>query len=172
MGASPLISALGLVSALWPFHGKPQQVTSHYLIPAWHVDATKDRFTGEMRCRIYQGKRKKPDVAYAQGVLTFQFGRHLDTTNASFQIDGGDVQPWISIYPQIIATGGRVRGKSLDNPTEGKVMLPVSILSGAHLVTIRPTLRKAPRSFSVGGFDDALSSGVAQNCDAHTGFVA
>lgn len=172
MGGLPLLGALGLLSAMWPFHHERQVVTERYLIPAWHIDVTHDKFTGETRCRVYQGKRKKPLVAYAQGVLTFQFARRLDTTKASFQLDSGAVQPWTSIYPQIIATGARVRGKSLGNPTEGQVMLPVSILTGAHVVTIRPTPRKKPRTFSVGGFSDALSSGIAQGCDPRTGFVA
>ena len=172
MGGTPLLSALGLLSALWPFHQERQTVTERYLIPAWHVDATRDRFTGEMRCRVYQGKRKKPDVAYAQGVLTFRFARKLDTTRASFRVDNGAVQPWSAVYPQIVETGARVRGKSLDNPTEGQVLLPAVTLSGAHVVTIRPTPDRKPRLFSVNGFTDALSSGQAQGCDVRTGFVA
>lgn len=172
MGVSPLLGVIGLLSAVWPFHHEHQTVTERYVIPAWHVDATRDKFTGEMRCRLYQGKRKKPTVAYAQGVLTFRFARKLDTTKASFRIDSGEVQPWTSVYPQIVETGARVRGKSMDNPTEGRVMLPASILAGAHVVTIRPTPTRRPQRFSVGGFADALSSGEAQGCDARTGFVA
>jgi len=170
MGGSTLFSVVGLLSAGWPIHHEHQTVTSRYIIPAWHVDATRDRFTGEVRCRIYQGSSRKPAVSYERGVLTFRFARKLDTTHASFSVDDGAVQPWTAVYPQVVATGARVRGRSMDNPTDGLVMLPTAILESAHVVTIRPAPTRRPQRFSVGGLAEALSIAETQGCDANTGF--
>jgi uncharacterized membrane protein len=49
-------------------------------------------------------------------------------------------------------------------------MLPISALVGAQVLTIRPVPNRRPQRFSIGGFSDALKSGVAQGCDADTGF--
>lgn len=170
MGGSILLIASSLLSGLWPFNQERQTITERYVIPAWHIDATRDRFTQEMRCRIYQGNDKKPVVSFFQSALVFRFAHKLNTTRANFQVDMGKIRPWTAIYPELLGSGARLPGRSLDNPSEGMVILPVSILVGAQVVTIRPTPNSRPQRFGIGGFSDAFKSGVAQGCNARTGF--
>jgi hypothetical protein len=166
-----LLMALGLTTVLLaPVKHESQTVTERYQTPAWHIDATRDKFTHGLKCRLYQGGRGLPVVAYARGALAFQFSRGLNTTNADFQIDNGPVLPWTSVYPQLVGTGAPLTGKSLDNPTQGKVLLPVERLTGGHLVTIRAVPDHKPRRFSIDGFSDALASARSQGCDVVTGF--
>jgi hypothetical protein len=171
MGGTYLLTAASLLSGLWPFHHERQVVTERYVIPAWHIDSTRDKFTHAMTCRVYQGARKKPSVAYYHGALAFRFAHKLNTTQAAFQVDSGEVRPWTAVYPELIGTGARVAGRSMDNPTDGVVMLPVSVLAQAQTVTIRPTQQRRPWRFAIGGFSDALKAGVAQGCDPQTGFI-
>ena len=101
----------------------------------------------------------------------FRFARKLNTTRAAFQVDSGEVRAWTAVYPELIGTGARVSGRTMDNPTDGLVMLPVSVLAQAQTVTIRPTPQRRPQRFAIGGFSDALKAGVAQGCDPQTGFT-
>ena len=110
-------------------------------------------------------------MSYAHGVVSFQFNRKLDTTKASFKVDGGPVRSWTEVYPQLVETGATLEGRSLANSTGGKVMLPIMILKGAHSVTIRATPKDRPRQFSIDGLGDALGSATNLACDPEAGFV-
>lgn len=157
-------------SSLWPFSHHTQASTSSYRIPAWDIHVVRDRFTGESRCALTQGARGRPELSYSHGAVAFQFAHRLSTTKASFKIDDGPVRSWSSIYPELVETGATLEGRSLDNPTGGKVLLPLMQLIGAHTVTIRPTLRARPRLFSVDGLSGALATAKNLGCDAKTGF--
>lgn len=162
---------LAMAIRLWPFGGHPQTDTSRYVIPAWHVDATRDRFTQKMVCRVYQGRRRDPDVTYQRETLAFQFGRGRNTTNADFKVDGAASRPWTAVYPALVANGATLPGRSLTNPTDGMVILPAALLDNASTVTIRPTQTSKPKIFSVSGFSDAVRSAQRLGCDFDYGFT-
>ena len=135
------------------------------------IRVDRDRFTGARRCALYQGKWRRPDVSYAHGAVSFQFSRKVDTTKASFRVDGGPARSWTEVYPQLVETGATLEGRSLANPTGGKVLLPLAMLKDVHSVTIRAPLQSRPRQFSIIGLGDALDSAGSLACDAETGFV-
>lgn len=159
-----------IASSLWPFGQHGQTSTNSYRIPAWGIRVVRDRFTGDSRCALVQGRHNKPGLSYAHGAVAFQFARQLNTTAASFKIDNGPVRAWSAVYPELVETGATLEGRSLDNPTSGKVLLPLAQLKGAHTVTIRPTPRAHPRLFSVDGLSDALGTAKNLGCDAKAGF--
>ncbi|WP_404712181.1 hypothetical protein [Sphingomonas sp. MMS24-J13] len=154
-----------LASGLWPF-GTSQTSTQHFQVPAWNIRVTRDKFTQDRTCLVFQGRQRKPMVSYAHGAVTFQFASHLNTTEASFKIDNGPVRAWDDVYPALVQTGARLEGRSLDNPTGGKVMIPLSMLRGAHVVTVRPSPRTRPRSFAIDGLGDVLGSAQGLGCEA------
>jgi hypothetical protein len=158
---------LVLAAGLWPF-GSSQTATQHYQVPAWNIRVTRDKFTQARTCLVFQGKRNKPLVSYDHGAVAFHFGSRLNTTKASFRIDDGPVRSWDEVYPALVATGARLEGRSLDNPTGGKVMIPLSLLREAHVVTIRPTMTKRARSFGIDGLGDVLGSSRALGCESGT----
>ena len=166
-----MLTIIIMLGSVWPFGHRAQTETSRYLIPAWHVDATRDRFTNKMVCRVYQGQRLHPDVTYERETLAFRFSRHLSTLQAEFRVDGGPAQPWTATYPTLIGSGATLTGNSMTNPTDGLVVLPAALLANATTVTIRPTPSKRPRTFGVGGFGDALASARRLGCDPSYGFV-
>ena len=153
-----------------PFHRSAQTTSHSYRIPAWEIRVTRDRFTDERRCILAQGRAAAPIVSYAHGAVAFQFARGLNTTQASFKIDDGPARAWSSIYPELVETGAALEGRSLGNPTGGKVLLPLALLKGVHAVTIRPAPNRKPRLFSIDGLGDALSSASNLGCDPETGF--
>lgn len=157
--------------SLWPFGHKPQTETTRYVIPAWHVDATRDRFTQKMVCRVYQGDRRNPVASYQRATLEFRFRHSIDTTRADFSIDNGPARPWTSAYPALIGSGATLTGKSMTNPTGGFVILPIALFEDATLITIRPTPTSRPKVFSVGGLRDAFRSAKRLGCDADYGFA-
>lgn len=169
--AAPMLAMAEGHPSIWPFHHERQTVTREYLTPAWHVDVTRDKFTGQVRCRLYQGKRGSPLVTYFRSTLAFQFARKYNTTQASFRVDNGPVRPWTSVYPQLVGLGVPLPGRSLDNPTQGKVLIPLASLSPGHVVTVRATPNTRPLLFGIDGLGDALASARGQGCDPVTGFV-
>lgn len=163
-------SVILFLSALLPF-GHPQIVTNRYLIPAWHVDARRDRFSGGIACRVYQGPARRPTVIYQRSTLAFAFPKSRNTLNAAFQVDGGYVRPWSSVYPTLVGTGATLSGRSMTNPTEGLVLLPTSILMNATTVTIRAWPNERPRTFTVLGLAGALTAARGLGCDPYYGFA-
>lgn len=158
-----LMALITTASGLLSFAGS-QTVAQHFQVPAWNIRVLRDKFTGDHQCMIFQGKRRTPMVSYAHGVVSFQFSKQLNTVKASFKIDGGAVEPWDAVYPALAQTGAQLEGRSLDNPTGGKVMMPLSVLHGAHVVIIRPTPTKHPVRFSIDGLGDVLASAHNLGC--------
>lgn len=167
MGAA----ALAIMSlSLWPLGHNSQSEHNRYVIPAWHIDVVRDKFTQEHRCRLYQGNQHHPDVIYTHRALGFQFSKKLNTTNAWIQIDGATPQPWTSFYPDLVGTGATLSGKSMDNPTEGMVMIPLASFKGAHVIVIRTLNTKRPIVFSVDGLNDVLGTARNLGCDLDHSF--
>lgn len=160
-----------LASSLWPFGNSGQTVKNRYLVPAWHVDTVLDRFTNRTACRVYQGAARKPSVSYARGTLAFAFPRSRNIINADFRVDDGPARPWTSVYPAVVGSGATLAGKSMTNPTQGLVIIPVATVAGATTVTIRSRPDDKPRVFSVGGLQDAMAAARRLGCDPGNGFV-
>lgn len=158
-----LLPTLPDLSALWPFH-PPQQVTSTYRQPTWYFSVRRDRFTGRLECRLYQGDRKRPTVAYARASLSFRFNPRLSTLRADYRVDNGPVAAWSTLYPTLIDTGVTLPGGSLANPTAGQVILPMSVLAGAHAVTIRAAPKTRPKVFYIDGLADVLATARTRGC--------
>jgi hypothetical protein len=165
-----MLAAAGLVAVLWPF--PPAQVrTSHYVLPTWGFSQSRDRFTGETRCRLYQGAASSAKVTYADHALTFHFARRINTLDADFRIDGGPVHRWQDEFPALVRVGAPLQNTSMTNPTGGLVTLPVDELKGAHTVAIRSTPKSRPELFTIDGFADAISAAEARGCP-DGGFVS
>lgn len=160
-----------LASGFWPFAHSGQTESNRYVIPAWHVDTVRDRFTGRTECRVFQGNRHDPSVSYARGTLAFAFPPSRNTLEADFRVDNGPARAWTSVYPTLVGAGATLPARSMSNPTGGYVVLPVSIIAGATIVTIRSRPQDHPRVFSVGGLTDAIASAKKLKCDPDYGFA-
>lgn len=169
-GVAPPLLILALLGGWWPFGHHAQSEERRYLIPAWHVDAVRDRFTERSTCRIYQGTGSRPTVSFARDSLAFAFGGSRNTLEADFRVDGGPVRSWTSVYPALIGSGATLPAKSMTDPTGGFVILPMAVLRGATTVTIRARPKDEPRTFSIAGLSDAIVAAQRLGCDAPYGF--
>ncbi|MGI9169578.1 MAG: hypothetical protein ACR2FH_05280 [Caulobacteraceae bacterium] len=166
----PLALVMALAGLLaWPFH-PTQQATHTYSQPTWLFSIRRDRFTGAVECRVFQG-HKRPSVAFARRSLAFRFPSRLNTLRASYRVDGAPAVAWTTVYPTLVAAGANLPGASLDNPTSGLVILPLSALAGGHMVTIRPTPRSSPRAFYIDGLAEALAAAEVRGCVPDAAFV-
>ncbi len=165
-----LSAALSFLPAIWPLH-PPQSVTHDYALPVWRITQTRDKFAGQIRCKVYQGEHAHPAVSYADRGLVFHFSRRLNTLEAVYRLDGGAPHRWRDLYPKIIEAGASLDGGSLANPTGGLVIMPLSELAMVHTITIRPTPTATPRTFTIDGYADAIEAARARGCQPETAFV-
>jgi|688.fasta_scaffold242530_2 hypothetical protein len=166
------LAVLGALDALWPFgHGQSQTAQQQFRLPTWEVATYRDRFTGEVRCKLYQGRLQHPDVTYAAKTVAFHFRTTLNTTEAAYRLDGGEVRAWRAEYPKLIRLGVQLDGDNLENPTGGLVILPIEDLKAVHTITIRATPRTTPRTFGVDGLADAIASASTHGCNPDASFV-
>jgi hypothetical protein len=168
---SLIVSGLGALSLLWPFGHAPQTTTKEFSLPVWRIATYKDRFTSQVRCRVYQGPLRRPLISYSSKAVAFHFKAPMNTTEAYFRLDSGPVKAWRTEYPKLVKLGVQLEGDSLENPTGGLVILPIEDLANIHTVTIRPTPKSTPRTFGIDGLTDAVANAVAHGCDPDAGFV-
>lgn len=162
--------ALGILAGIWPF--APKQTTHRaYVLPTWRFTTVKDKFTGQIHCRVYQGPKSRPAVSYASRTVAFHFARKLDVSHAWYKLDGGAAKPWSADYPALTALNVSLDGDSLENPTGGLVLIPADEVRGVHTVTIRPTDKSRPVDFGLDGLQDAIANARSQGCDPDGVFI-
>jgi len=144
-----------------PFLPKPQVEHKLYALNHWQIATARDRFTGEFRCSF-----RRDRVSVADGVATFRFPESADTGDAVYRLDSG---PPISVHGELATLDARNRDLDkapLDNPSEGRVVLPMAKLKGVNLVEIRLNVRHAPTKFRLNGLAEAISRSTVLGCRA------
>ena len=86
-------------------------------------------------------------------------------------MDGGEARAWTLVYPALVEQGATLPGASLENPTGGLVILPVSAMAGGHTIVIRPTPRSQPRAFWIDGLTDIVANARQQGCASDAAFL-
>jgi hypothetical protein len=165
-----LMAALALTGGLFHFGGRPDGRdvrVHHYRQAGWHFTVRQDRFRGKTTCRIY-----KHDITYAEGVVTFQFARGVNTANARFRLDNGPPREAGSVAVEAAGLGVRFNGPNLRNPSDGEVHIPADVIGGATQVAIQPNSATNHRTFNLTGLSHALLVAKAQNCDDLAGRVS
>ena len=156
------IAALALLPPLPhlqnPFHafrpGPASQVaTERSELPGgWRLSRTRDGFSGTTGCKL-----ERRDVRLFSGVVTFSFGKSIDTANAVYRLDGGPVRAAGELGPEVAGHGVSYLSGNTWNPSDGRVRMPWTTLAGAKLVDIRANPRRRPRAFPL----DSLGAAVA-----------
>jgi hypothetical protein len=124
-------------------------------VAGWTLIVYKDSFTGVTSCRLY--KRK---IAYESGRVAFQFSPSTDTSRATYRVANGPVMTAVAPLDTFMTTNLA----RLDNPSQGRVLVPASELAGAPNVAIRPRDARKARTFRLKGLDKALAQAEARGC--------
>ena len=165
-----LVAALALTTGLFHFGGPAggHDVRKHvYHSDGWRFTVRQDRFRGQTTCAIY-----KHDIRYADGVITFRFGRGVDTANALFRLDNGPPREAGSVAVEAAGLGARFNGPSLRNPSDGEVHIPADIVGQATTVGLQPNSKSNHRTFNLSGLPRALEMAKAQHCDDLAGQIS
>jgi hypothetical protein len=142
------------------FGGHPDQTVEHARVMGWNLEVNQDSFAGTTACSI-----RKSAMTYRHGVVTFQFGRHVNTALAQFRVDDGPARDASSVSIAAAGLGARLTGRNLDNPSDGAVNIPAAELSGARQVSIRTDNRAGHRVFDLSGLSEALDAAKTKHSD-------
>ena len=147
---------------------RPLRVREHASTGNWQVQVERSTFTGEVLCRLSARGRK---VIYLPDALGFRFNRRLDTTDATFRVDGGAAYRWRDQLPELAHLEVPIDGKRMDAPTDGIVWLPSAMLEKASQVAIQPHPDRRPRIFLLDRFFDARLDARTRGCSPEGRFV-
>ncbi len=154
------VAALALWSGVFEGKGRDVRVERYQAAPGWILYVRQDRFTGTTSC-LMKGRK----MTYRHGVLTFHFSRRTDTANALYRVDQGPARAVGLVGPEAAGLGAEFKSKNTKNPSDGKVHIPSAHLEAAQTVSVRPNKKRQATSFSLTGFDQALTVAKRLNCD-------
>ena len=148
----------------YPFNafkpGRPEpRAAEAQLAGGWRLQLRRDSFTDTTRCQL-----NGSGARFSGGVVTFSFGRRVDTANALFRVDGGAVRSAGEVGPEAAGLGAALLSSNTYNPSDGRVIIPWSQLKAAGRIDIRPNSRATPRAFGVGALRDAVEQARAYGC--------
>jgi hypothetical protein len=110
--------------------------TQRYAQAGWNLEVVRDRFTSQVRCSLTSSGGR---IQYQPNALGFRFSHRLNTLNAWYRIDTGEVRPWRDLAPRLIALQlpiDKVESKNAV-PWAGAIKAVDAVAaSGAHQRTI------------------------------------
>jgi hypothetical protein len=125
----------------------------------WTTKVRSDRFTGEISCSLQTSR-----IGFHRDTLVFRLGRDTDTSEAFFSVDGGPARSVREPRLENETHGFFLDSGPIDNPSGGRVALPLSVVRDAKQVRIRASPRHSPRAFDLAGFPAALAAAKAAGC--------
>jgi hypothetical protein len=154
-----MLAAAALALSLLGAHDESQIATRAVAVGDWTAKVRADRFTGEVTCSL-AGR----GMSFHRDTLVFHLGRSVDSAQAFFRIDGGPArsvrEPWVENETH----GFFLDSGPIDNPSGGRVALPLSMVKDAKQILIRASIKHTPRTFDVSRLGEALSAAKAAGC--------
>jgi hypothetical protein len=128
----------------------------------WRLKVRQDKFNGEVSCEV------KSDFARVRRhTVIFSLGNAKNTSDADFRINDGPAFKVRDIRMDNLRDGFSGRAGPIENPTNGQVGLPITLVAGSDRVLIRPQRgQKAYRQFETAGLTEILAKAQAAGCGA------
>lgn len=142
-----------------PEAARAAATTRAQLPGGWRLSRTKDDFTETVGCKL-----ERRDVRLFSGVVTFSFGRNTDTANAIYRLDGGPVRTAGELGPEVAGHGVSYMTGNTWNPSDGRVRVPWTTLTGARSIDIRANPKRHPRAFALDSLDAAVAAARDGGC--------
>jgi len=157
MALPPLPNPIG-----WFHHPDSTRPTTHrQRIGQWMLEVNHDPFTNQTWCRL-----KGHGMTYGPAAMTFKFDPHTDTFGAVYRIDQGPAISWRVNAMTLASRGVPLQTDALHNPSDGRVYVPTTALTGAQTIVIRPSPTSPTRAFDVSGLAGALNEARTAGCGA------
>jgi hypothetical protein len=125
-------------------HGPKQVEATRYASHGWVLQIDRERFTGKVSCIA-----RRPRMRLQKALVVFDLGGGADTSDAYYRLDLGPAHSIREVRREVQLAGFFMNRGPVENPSGGKVALPLSQLWGVQRVDIRATLRDQPRTFDL-----------------------
>ena len=144
-----------------PSNAAPRpRTTREELAGGWRLSRTADPFTSTVGCKL-----ERREVRLFSGVVTFSLGHGVDTANALFKLDGGPVRAAGLLGPEVAGHGVSYMSDNTWNPSDGRVRVPWTTISGARRIDIRADPKRRSRGFDLDSLDAAVATARQGGCD-------
>ena len=154
-----MLAAAALALSLLGSHDEPQVATRALAVGDWTAKVRTDRFTGEVTCSLTgQG------MSFHRDTVVFHLGRSIDSSQAFFRVDAGAARSVREPRVENETHGFFLDSGPIDNPSGGRVALPLSMVKDAKQVLIRASTKHSPRAFDVSHLGEALTAAKAAGC--------
>jgi len=167
--AAICVVASGCAGPRVPFtHRNPPTARHREEASDWRLEIRRDKFTGEIACRLYARKHK---AFFLGGAVAFRFDKDWNTGRAIYRLDGDAPRHWREDLPELIRIGAPFERGGIDNPGQGLVWIPYSRLEEANSIAIEARPDRAPVTFHFRGLKGLYRSAVDQGCSPDSRFV-
>jgi hypothetical protein len=152
---------VGMLLSIIPWLGSPAPVERMRRHDgAWVLEVARSRFTHETHCTL---KGRGAEVAGA--ALVLHLSQSTDTSEAWYRLGhGGEARSWRLLIPELRQAGVRLRYDDLENPSQGRVPIPLRRLWNEETVEIAATSAARPILFKIRGLKDAILDANARGC--------
>jgi hypothetical protein len=149
-------------------HRGPPIARSHTIVGDWRLDMRRDRFTGEIACRLLARNHK---AFFAAGAVAFRFPDTWNTGRAIYRVDSGELRRWREDLPELTRIGAPIERGGVDNPSKGLVWIPLRRLEEASSIAIEARPDRAPVTFHFRGLHGLYQAAVERGCSPDSRFV-
>ena len=126
----------------------------------WRLKVRQDRFSGELSCEV-----RGDSARVRRHMVIFNLGAAYNTTDADFRVNDGPAFKVRDIRMDNLRDGFSGRAGPIENPSNGQVGLPITLVAGSDHVLIRPQRGKpAYRRFETSGLTEILAKAQAAGC--------
>jgi hypothetical protein len=125
----------------------------------WELTVRRDDFAGQVRCHL-RGRR----MSVERTAMVFQLPGGRNTFDAAYRIDDAPAVSWRVNAMTLAADGVQFNHADLNNPSRGRVAIPLALLDGAGSVTIRATPGAPPARFDLHDLPAAVMAMRAAGC--------
>lgn len=125
----------------------------------WTLVASHNAFTGKLTCTL-----KGQAMEVEGGALVLHFAKAVDTSQAWIRIGSEEARPWRRLIPELRQMGVQLRFDDLENPSQGRVPVPLRLVIDEATITVEANEGGSPRRFPVAGLADALERANAAGC--------
>lgn len=140
------------------FSTHPQE--RHDLGAGWVLSVGRHAFADTASCSL-----RNHAVSYRRGAVEFRFRSGTRTTRAVYRIDDGPPTRAVDDRATLAERGVTLTMDDLNNPSGGRVWIPLEHLRTAGKVRIDPDNTDRPVSFSVDGVQAAIDASRGWGCD-------
>ena len=168
-GGVALVAAVPGMALAWPFvPHRPNITTEATSLGDWRLDIARDRFSGEIACRLRARDHK---AFFRAGAVGFRFRSAWNVDQAVYRLDGGAPRAFRDDLPSLIARGVPLDRGGMDNASRGIVWVPFENLASANAIAIEPRSDRRAVTFHFRGLVALHEIAVARGCSPAIRFV-